>query len=158
MFRMGIGYDIHRLEEGRPLIIGGEHIPFDKGLAGHSDADVLAHAIVDALLGAAALGDIGRLFPDTEPEYKDADSMALLAEAVTRVRAAGFEIVNIDSNVIAEQPKLSGHIDAMRENLAKHLSIPAASISVKAKTNERVGPEGKGEAIRAQAVALIEST
>ena len=155
--RIGIGYDLHRLEEGRPLILGGVHIPFEKGLAGHSDGDALAHAIADALLGAAALGDIGRHFPDTDPAYKDADSLALLRTIAEKVRAEGYAIVNIDANVIAQAPKLSPHIDAIRASLAACLELELGLVSVKAKTNERVGPEGRGEAISVQAVALLES-
>ena len=155
--RVGIGYDLHRLEEGRPLILGGVHIPFEKGLAGHSDGDALAHAIADALLGAAALGDIGRHFPDTDPAYKDADSLALLRTIAEKVRAEGYAIVNIDANVIAQAPKLSPHIDAIRASLAACLELELGLVSVKAKTNERVGPEGRGEAISVQAVALLES-
>ena len=155
--RVGIGYDLHRLEEGRPLILGGVHIPFEKGLAGHSDGDALAHAIADALLGAAALGDIGRHFPDTDPAYKDADSLALLRTIAEKVRAEGYAIVNIDANVIAQAPKLSPHIDAIRASLAACLELELGLVSVKAKTNERVGPEGCGEAISVQAVALLES-
>ena len=155
--RVGIGYDLHRLEEGRPLILGGVHIPFEKGLAGHSDGDALAHAIADALLGAAALGDIGRHFPDTDPKYKDADSLALLRTIAEKVRAEGYAIVNIDANVIAQAPKLSPHIDAIRASLAACLELELGLVSVKAKTNERVGPEGRGEAISVQAVALLES-
>lgn len=155
MIRVGIGYDLHRLEEGRKLILGGIHVPYDKGLAGHSDADVLAHAITDALLGAAALGNIGQHFPDTDPRYKDADSMELLGNVVGMVNEHGYYIVNVDSNVVAQQPKLNPHIDAIRASLAACLGLPADAVSVKAKTNELVGPEGRGEAISAQAVVLL---
>lgn len=156
--RIGQGYDLHRLEPGRPLILGGVTIPHDKGLAGHSDADVLSHAITDALLGAAALGNIGQLFPDTDPAYRDADSLVLLREAYRRVYDAGWEIENIDSTVIAQQPKLNPHLDAIRAKLAETLDIKVEDVSVKAKTNEQVGPEGREEAISAQAVVLLTST
>ena len=155
--RVGIGYDVHRLEAGRPLILGGITIPFDKGLAGHSDGDALAHGITDALLGAAALGDIGRHFPDTDPAYKDADSLVLLSAIAEKVRAEGYAIANVDANVIAQAPKLSPHIEAIRASLAECLKIEVALVSVKAKTNEGVGPEGRGEAISVQAVVLLES-
>lgn len=156
MMRVGLGYDLHRLVPDRPLVLGGVQIPFEKGLAGHSDADVLAHAITDALLGAAALGNIGVHFPDTDPRYKDADSLALLHEVVTMVRGAGYAIANIDANVVAQRPKLNPHIQAIRERLADVLDLPLDRVSVKAKTNEQVGPEGREEAISAQAVVLIE--
>ncbi len=155
MIRIGFGYDLHRLEEGRPLILGGIHVPYERGLAGHSDADVLAHAITDALLGAAALGNIGQHFPDTDPRYKDADSMQLLRNVVGMVNEHGYHIVNIDSNLVAQQPKLNPHIDAIRKSLAACLGLPVDAVSVKAKTNEHVGPEGRGEAISAQAVVLL---
>lgn len=154
--RIGLGYDLHRLEAGRPLIIGGVHIPYELGHVGHSDADVLAHAITDALLGAAALGNIGQHFPDDDPAYKDADSLRLLSAAHELVKNAGYRIINIDSNIVAQQPKLNPHIAAIRENLAACLGMNAGDISVKAKTNETVGPEGRGEAISAQAIVLIE--
>lgn len=155
MIRVGIGYDLHRLETGRPLILGGVQVPYEKGLAGHSDADVLAHAITDALFGAAALGNIGQHFPDTDPRYKDADSMVLLRNAVGMINEHGFHIVNVDSNIVAQQPKLNPHIDAIRTSLATCLGLPLDAVSVKAKTNEHVGPEGRGEAISAQAVVLL---
>lgn len=155
--RVGIGYDLHRLEAGRPLILGGVEIPFDKGLAGHSDGDALAHAITDALLGAAALGNIGQHFPDTDPAYKNADSMALLSKASDLVRERGYTIGNLDANIIAQQPKLNPHLDAMRARLCEVLGIDIGRISVKAKTNELVGPEGRGEAMSTQAVVLLES-
>jgi 2-C-methyl-D-erythritol 4-phosphate cytidylyltransferase / 2-C-methyl-D-erythritol 2,4-cyclodiphosphate synthase len=155
--RMGEGWDIHALVAGRPLILGGVTIPHDKGLAGHSDADALAHAITDALLGAAALGDIGRHFPDTDAEFKGADSMALLAEAARRVRAAGFEIGNLDSTVVAQAPKLAPHVLAMRERLAQVLGLALDQVNVKAKTAERMGPVGEGRAIEARAVCLLSS-
>jgi 2-C-methyl-D-erythritol 4-phosphate cytidylyltransferase / 2-C-methyl-D-erythritol 2,4-cyclodiphosphate synthase len=153
--RLGEGWDIHALVPGRKLILGGVHIPHDKGLAGHSDADALAHAITDALLGAAALGDIGRHFPDTDAQFKGADSMALLAEAAKRVRAAGYEIGNIDSTVIAQAPKMAPHIRAMCERLASVLGVAIDQINVKAKTAEKMGPVGEGRAIEARAIALI---
>lgn len=155
MIRVGHGYDLHRLEAGRPLILGGIHVPYEKGLAGHSDADVLAHAITDALLGAAALGNIGQHFPDTDPRYKGADSMVLLRNVVGMINESGFHIVNVDSNIVAQQPKLNPQIDAIRASLAACLGLPMDAVSVKAKTNEHVGPEGRGEAISAHAVVLI---
>lgn len=158
MIRIGTGYDCHRLVEGRELILGGVSISFSKGLQGHSDADVLAHAIIDALLGAAALGNIGQLYPDTDPQYKDADSMALLADTVKRIREAGYTIANIDANILAEAPKLNPHIQEMRVSLAKCLNIGISRVSVKAKTNEKLGPEGKGEAMSCQAVVLIKTS
>lgn len=154
--RVGIGYDLHRLEAGRPLILGGIEVPFDKGLAGHSDGDALAHAITDALLGAAALGNIGQHFPDTDPAFKDADSMELLHKAAGLVRDAGYSIGNIDANIIAQQPKLNPYLDAMRTRLSEVLDLDIGRISVKAKTNESVGPEGRGEAMSTQAVVLLE--
>ncbi|MBX7258621.1 MAG: 2-C-methyl-D-erythritol 2,4-cyclodiphosphate synthase [Candidatus Hydrogenedentes bacterium] len=156
MIRIGTGYDLHRLVEGRPLILGGVTIPFEKGLSGHSDADVLAHAITDALLGAAALGNIGQHFPDTDPKYKDADSIFLLKEVVAMVRREGYRPVNVDSTVVAQLPKLNPHIDRIRASLSAALSLDTPFVSVKAKTNEHVGPEGRGEAISAQAVVLIQ--
>ena len=155
MMRVGLGYDLHRLVEGRPLILGGVQVPFEKGLDGHSDADALAHAITDALLGAAALGNIGQHFPDTDPAYKGADSMRLLSAAAGLLHDAGYRIVNIDSNIIAQRPKLNPHLDAMRKSLADCLGLAIEQVSVKAKTNESVGPEGRGEAIRTEAVVLI---
>lgn len=155
--RIGLGYDLHRLEAGRPLIIGGVRIPYEFGLMGHSDADVLAHAITDALLGAAALGNIGQHFPDDDPAYKDADSLHLLSASHDLVKRAGYRVVNIDSNIVAQRPKLNPHIDMIREKLAVCLGIEVGDISVKAKTNETVGPEGRGEAISAQAIVLLES-
>lgn len=155
--RIGQGYDLHRLEAGRPLILGGVAIPHEKGLAGHSDADVLAHAITDALLGAANLGNIGQLFPDNDPQFKDADSLVLLRQACDRVLEAGWRVENIDSTVVAQRPKLNPHIDAIRVKLAAAMDISPDMVSVKAKTNEGVGPEGREEAISAQAVALLVS-
>ena len=153
---IGQGYDVHRLVEGRKLILGGVEIEYDKGLLGHSDADVLVHAIMDALLGAAALGDIGKLFPDSDPAYEGADSLALLREVGKRLRAEGFEIGNLDSTVIAQAPKLAPHIQRMRANIAAALDVDVARVSVKATTEERLGFTGSGQGIAAQAVALIE--
>lgn len=157
MIRIGIGCDIHRLVAGRPLILGGLKIPHDKGLVGHSDADVLCHAITDAMLGALALGDIGGHFPDTDPRYAGADSMELLRVVLRLVRNAGYRIANVDANIIAQRPKLAPHIEAIRLRLAEGLEIDVARVSVKAKTNEGVGPEGREEAIRTEAVVLLES-
>ena len=154
--RIGQGYDVHRLVEGRKLILGGVEIEYDKGLLGHSDADVLVHAIMDALLGAAALGDIGKLFPDSDPAYEGADSLALLREVGKRLRAEGFEIGKLDSTVIAQAPKLAPHIQRMRANIAAALDVDVARVSVKATTEERLGFTGSGQGIAAQAVALIE--
>lgn len=154
--RIGQGYDVHRLVEGRKLILGGVEIEYDKGLLGHSDADVLVHAIMDALLGAAALGDIGKLFPDSDPAYEGADSLALLREVGKRLRAEGFEIGNLDSTVIAQAPKLAPHIQRMRANIAAALDVDVARVSVKATTEERLGFTGSGQGIAAQTVALIE--
>ena len=153
--RIGQGYDVHQLVEGRPLIIGGVTLPYERGLLGHSDADVLLHAITDALFGAAALGDIGRHFSDTDPRFKGADSRVLLRECAARVAAAGFAIQNVDSTLIAQTPKLAPHIDAMRANIAADLGLPIERVNVKAKTNEKLGYLGRGEAIEAQAVALL---
>ena len=154
--RIGQGYDVHRLVEGRKLILGGVEIEYDKGLLGHSDADVLVHAIMDALLGAAALGDIGKLFPDSDPAYEGADSLALLREVGKSLRAEGFERGNLDSTVIAQAPKLAPHIQRMRANIAAALDVDVARVSVKATTEERLGFTGSGQGIAAQAVALIE--
>lgn len=153
--RIGQGYDVHRLVEGRPLILGGVTIPHSKGLLGHSDADALLHAITDALLGAAALGDIGKLFPDTAAEHKDADSRRLLREAYQAVQRAGWRVVNVDSTVIAQQPKLRPHIDAMRANIAADLGLPLECVNIKGKTNEKLGYLGREEAVEAQAVVLL---
>jgi 2-C-methyl-D-erythritol 2,4-cyclodiphosphate synthase len=155
--RIGIGYDLHRLVEGRPLILGGVNVPYEKGLDGHSDADALAHAVIDALLGAAALGNIGRMFPDNDPKYKDADSLKLLEQAARAVGERGYAVVNVDANIVAQAPKLNPYLDRMRDNLAARLRVSPDQVSVKAKTNEGVGPEGRGEAISVQAVALLQS-
>ena len=154
--RIGLGTDVHALAEGRRLILGGVDIPHERGLLGHSDADVLAHAVSDALLGAARAGDIGKLFPDTDPAYAGADSMRLLAEVAAHVRSLGFEIVDVDSVVTAQAPKLSPHSDAMRKNLADAMGIPVENVGVKATTSEWLGYEGREEGITAQAVALLE--
>ena len=154
-FRIGEGWDIHALVSGRPLVIGGVVIPYAKGLLGHSDADVLLHAITDALLGAAALGDIGQHFPDTDPRFKGADSIVLLAQAAQRVRASGFEIGNIDSTVIAQAPRLMPWIPAMRTAIAGALNIGPDRVNVKAKTSEHMGPVGQGLAMEARAIVLL---
>lgn len=154
--RIGQGYDLHRLEAGYPLILGGVTIPHEKGLVGHSDADVLTHAIIDALLGAAALGNIGQHFPDTDPKYKGADSLVLLKEAMAILCRSNWRVINIDSTIIAQQPKLNPHIEQIRGRLAETLGVDVGMISVKAKTNEHVGPEGREEAISVHAVALID--
>jgi 2-C-methyl-D-erythritol 2,4-cyclodiphosphate synthase len=154
-FRIGEGWDIHALVPGRKLVIGGVAIPFERGLLGHSDADVLLHAITDALLGAAGLGDIGRHFPDTDERFRGADSAALLAEAARRVHEQGLRIGNVDSTVIAQAPKLAAHIGAMRERIAQVLDIAPAQVNVKAKTAEKLGPVGEGLAIEARAIVLL---
>jgi 2-C-methyl-D-erythritol 2,4-cyclodiphosphate synthase len=154
--RVGIGYDSHRFADGRKLILGGVEIPHDRGLLGHSDADAVAHALTDALLGAAGLGDIGRLFPSTDPEWRDANSLALLQNAYIRVRAAGYQFVQADITVIVEQPRLGDHMRTMEERLAEALLVPAAHVSVKAKTNEGMGWIGRGEGIAVIAVAVVE--
>ena len=153
--RIGSGYDVHRLAEGRKLILGGVEIPYEKGLLGHSDADVLLHAIADALLGAARLGDIGKHFPDTDPAYKDADSLKLLEAAANLLREEGFEILDIDCVIAAQAPKLSPYREAMRENIARVCGIATENIGVKATTTERLGFEGREEGISAEAVALV---
>jgi 2-C-methyl-D-erythritol 4-phosphate cytidylyltransferase/2-C-methyl-D-erythritol 2,4-cyclodiphosphate synthase len=155
--RAGIGYDLHRLVEGRPLILGGVTIPFERGLAGHSDADAVCHAITDAILGAAAAGDIGRHFPDTDGQWKDASSLDLLRRAVAVITERGMVVGNVDVTVIAERPKLTPHIDAMRANIAGTLGIAIDRVSIKGKTNEGVGELGRGEAIAVHAVALLRS-
>jgi 2-C-methyl-D-erythritol 2,4-cyclodiphosphate synthase len=155
--RIGEGWDLHALAPGRKLVIGGVEIPFDRGLLGHSDADVLLHAITDALLGAAGLGDIGGMFPDTDAQFKGADSLVLLAEAARRVRECGFAIGNIDSTVIAQAPRLAPHIAAMRERIAGTLDVPADRVNVKAKTAEKLGPVGQGLAIEARAIVLLDA-
>ena len=156
MFRIGEGYDVHRLTEGRKLILGGVDIPFTKGLDGHSDADVLVHAIMDALLGAAALGDIGKLFPDNDDAYLGADSIELLKKVVKVISDKGYNIVNIDSTIIAQKPKLAPYIDSMRANIAAAMGADKDAVSVKATTEEGLGFTGTGEGIAARAIALIE--
>ena len=153
--RVGEGWDIHALVEGRKLILGGVEVPFHLGLLGHSDADVLLHAITDALLGAAAMGDIGTHFPDTDATFKGADSAALLAEAARRVREKGYEIGNVDSTVIAQAPKLMPHRPAMRASIAKALGVDVDQVNVKAKTAEKMGPVGLGQAMEARAIVLL---
>lgn len=153
--RVGTGWDIHRTSPGRRLVLGGVEFQSDFGLNGHSDADVVAHAVCDAILGAAGMGDIGRRFPDTDPKWKDADSIVLLATVAGEVRNAGFEVVNVDCTVIAERPKIAPHAPAMRERIASAAGVPPACVSVKGKTAEGLGPEGRGEAISAHAVALL---
>ena len=153
--RIGQGYDVHRLVEGRKLMLGGVDIPYEKGLLGHSDADVLLHAISDALLGAAALGDIGAHFPDSDPAYRGADSAELLRAVGNLIRAAGYEIGNIDSTVVCQAPKLAPHIGAMRARIAEVLALPVGAVSVKASTEEHMGFTGRGEGIAAHAVCLL---
>ena len=153
--RVGQGYDVHQLVEGRDLILGGVNIPFEKGLLGHSDADALLHAIIDALLGAAGLGDIGSHFPDTAAEFKDANSRVLLREAYQSVQALGWKVVNVDTTVIAQKPKLAPHIPAMRANIASDLGLPENCVNIKGKTNEKLGYLGRMEAIEAQAAVLL---
>src|SRR5581483_10304255 len=152
--RAGTGYDLHRLVEGRPLILAGVAVPSDRGALGHSDADVVCHAVTDAVLGALSLGDIGRHFPDTDPQWKDANSLDLLARAVALVHEQGYEVGNVDVTIVLERPKIKDHIDAMRASLARALGIDAARVSVKGKTNEGVDAVGRGEAIAAHAIAL----
>ena len=154
--RIGHGYDVHRLVEGRDLILGGVNIPFAKGLLGHSDADVLTHAVMDALLGAAALGDIGKHFPDSDPAYKGADSLALARKVAKLLQAKNYRVGNVDATVLAQAPKLAPHIPQMRENLALALGVPVDAVSVKATTEEGLGFTGTGEGIAAHAVCLIE--
>ena len=155
MIRIGHGYDVHRLVEERKLILGGVDIPYEKGLLGHSDADVLTHAVMDALLGAAGLGDIGRHFPDTDPTYKGADSLKLLDHVMEVLRDNGWQVGNIDATVIAQRPKLAGYIPEMRENLAARMGVSSAQINVKATTEEKLGFTGSGEGISAHAVCLL---
>lgn len=153
--RIGEGWDTHALVTGRPLVLGGITIPHTHGLLGHSDADALLHAITDALLGAAALGDIGQHFPDTDATFKGADSVVLLQEAAKRVRAAGWDVGNIDSTIVAQAPKMAPHIDAMRQRIATALGLALAQVNVKAKTAEKMGPVGEGRAIETRAVCLL---
>lgn len=155
--RVGMGYDVHRLVEERRLILGGVEIPYEKGLLGHSDADVLLHAIMDAMLGAAALGDIGRHFPDTDPAYKGADSMVLLQACREKLRAAGYRVHNLDALICAQAPKMAPHIEAMRANIARALALEVDAVNVKATTTERLGFVGDGSGISAYAVCLLEA-
>lgn len=155
--RIGHGYDVHKLTEGRKLILGGVDIPYEKGLLGHSDADVLTHAIMDALLGAAALGDIGKLFPDNDPAYAGADSLVLLERVGERIAQAGYRVGNIDATILAQRPKLAPHIPQMRANLAHRLGLDVDQVSVKATTEEGMGFTGTGEGMAAHAVCLLES-
>ncbi len=156
MFKVGLGYDVHRLTEGRELIMGGVKIPYEKGLLGHSDADVLIHAIMDALAGAAKLGDIGKLFPDTEPQYKGISSILLLKAVKSELDKRGYGIVNIDSVIVAQQPKMRPYIDEMEKNIAQALDMDVEMLNVKATTEEELGFTGRGEGIAAKAVCLIE--
>lgn len=153
--RIGQGYDVHRLVAGRRLILGGVEIPYEKGLLGHSDADVLLHALMDALLGAAAMGDIGKLFPDSDLRYRDADSRVLLREVVQRLECAGYTVGNVDVTLVAQQPKVSAYVEQMRTNIAVDLGVSIDSVNVKATTEERLGFTGSGEGMSAYAVALI---
>ncbi len=157
MIRIGHGYDVHKLVEGRKLIVGGVEIPHEKGLLGHSDADVLLHAVSDALLGAAALGDIGCLFPDNDPKFEGADSLILLKEVVAVLKKSGYKVGNIDCTLIAQRPKMRPHIDAMRKNIADACEVSVDFISIKATTEEKLGFTGREEGISAHAVCLIES-
>lgn len=154
--RIGQGYDVHRLKEGRKLILGGVEIPWERGLDGHSDADVLVHAVMDALLGAAALGDIGKLFPDTDEQYRGADSLKLLSVVGERLRENGWRVENIDSTIVAQRPKLAPHLPQMAANMAAVLGMQADQVSVKATTEEKLGFTGSGEGMAAQAVCLLE--
>jgi len=155
MMRIGEGWDVHALVPGRVLILGGVRVPYSLGLLGHSDADVLLHACIDALLGGAGLGDIGRHFPDTDPAFKGADSLALLAEAMRRVRAQGYELNNLDSTVIAQAPKLAPYLGSMCAAIAKALAVDVGRVNVKAKTAEKLGPVGQGQSMEARAVVLL---
>lgn len=154
--RIGHGYDVHRLTQGRKLILGGVEVPFEKGLLGHSDADVLTHAVMDALLGAAALGDIGKHFPDTDPAYAGADSLKLLDHVVKLLWERGWRIGNVDATILAQRPKLADYIPAMKENLAAHMGVEADQVNVKATTEEKLGFTGSGEGMAAHAVCLLE--
>ncbi len=156
VIRIGQGYDVHRLVQGRKLVLGGVDIPFEKGLLGHSDADVLVHAIMDALLGAAAMGDIGKLFPDSDERYRGADSLQLLREVCRKLRAAGYEIGNVDSTVVAQAPKLAPYIPQMRQNIAAAAEVEPEQVSVKATTEEQLGFTGSGDGVSAQAIALLQ--
>ena len=157
MIRIGHGYDVHRLTEGRKLMLGGVEVPYDRGLLGHSDADVLLHAVMDALLGAATLPDIGRQFPDSDPQYAGADSRALLRTVVLMLQKEGWQVVNLDATVVAQAPKLAPYIPEMRRRIAEDLEVPAERINVKATTEEHLGFTGSGEGIAAHAVCLLEA-
>lgn len=157
MTRIGHGFDAHRLVDGRSMILGGVRVPFERGVLGHSDGDVLAHAIADAVLGAAALGDLGSHFPDTDPQWKDANSLQMLAHCAAVVRRAGFTIENVDATVVVERPKLAPFIERMRENIAGHLGLPIDRVSIKAKSSEGMGYTGDGTGIAAYAVVLLEN-
>lgn len=154
--RIGHGYDVHRLVAGRPLIIGGVTIPFDRGLLGHSDADVLTHAVMDALLGAAAMGDIGRHFPDNNPEFKDADSLHLLGRVKEKLSKNGLQVINLDTTIVAQAPKLAPYLPQMRKNLAKYLGVPLESVNIKATTEEGLGFTGNEQGMAAHAVVLLD--
>ncbi len=154
--RIGMGYDVHRLTEGRPLIIGGVEIPYERGLLGHSDADVLLHAVMDAILGAAALGDIGKHFPDSDDAYKGISSMKLLEHVMKLIKEEGYQVGNLDATIIAQRPKMAGYIPDMRKNIAEVLHIPVSAVNVKATTEEGLGFTGEGLGIAAQAVCLLE--
>ena len=154
--RIGHGYDVHKLVKGRKLILGGVEVPFEKGLLGHSDADVLTHAVMDALLGAAGLGDIGRHFPDSDPAYAGADSLVLLDHVVALLGEKGWQVGNVDATILAQRPKLAPHIDQMRDNLARHMNVTAEQVNVKATTEEGLGFTGLGQGMAAHAVALLE--
>lgn len=155
-FRIGQGFDVHALVPGRRLVLGGVEIPFERGLLGHSDADVLAHAITDALLGAAGLGDIGRHFPDTDARFAGADSLVLLSEATRRVREAGYSVGNVDATIVAQAPRMAPHIGEMNSRLARAIGVEVGRVNVKARTTERLGFEGRSEGISAHAIALLE--
>ena len=157
-FRIGHGFDSHRLDKGRKLVLGGVNIPFEKGLIGHSDADALAHAAADAILGALAFGDLGRHFPDTDPAYKDADSLEILAKVAGMMKEQGYSVANLDCTIITEEPRLAPYFEQMRKNIAQVLSAPGSSVSIKGKTAERMGAIGRGEGIAAIAVVLLEKT
>lgn len=155
MIRVGIGYDIHTLAPGRAFVLGGVSIPFEKGFVAHSDGDVLSHAIADAMLGAAGMPNIGVLFPDTDPRFKDADSLDLLSRVVDALSGKGLTVLQVDSNIIAEHPKLQPHVELMRRNIADRLHLDPDNVSIKPRTNEGVGPEGRGEAVSVQAIVVV---
>ena len=155
--RIGQGYDIHRLEKGLPLIIGGVEIPFEKGLLGHSDADVLIHAVTDSILGASGLGDIGKHFPDNNPDYRNKDSRYFLRSTINKIHKNGFKVLNVDSTIVCERPKLQNYINDIKSNLSEDMQIDISFVNVKAKTNEKLGYIGSGDAIMAQAISLLTS-